>query len=143
MIITQLSVFVENKPGRLCAITEILANNGIDISALSLADAEEYGILRLIVDSPDKARDVLMESGVIVKRNHVNAVALNDVPGGSVGILKVLAEKQLNVEYLYAFVGKVSGKALMVVRTDNHEKAEEVLKENGYAEINPADVYRI
>ena len=143
MIIRQLSVFLENKPGRLCAATDTLAKEGINISALTLADTAEFGILRLIVDQPDLAKDVLSESGVIVRISEVIAVAMEDAPGGAGGILHLLSEAGLNVEYLYACVGKQSGKAIMIVRTDDIEKAEQVLQKGGYGEINPADVYRL
>ena len=143
MIIRQLSVFLENKPGRLCAATDTLAKNDIDISALTLADTSEFGILRLLVDQPDRARDVLTESGVIVRVSEVIAVAMDDAPGGAGGILHLLSEAGLNVEYMYACVGKLTGKALMVIRTDDLDLAADILHRNGYGDINPAEVYRI
>jgi len=143
MIIKQLSVFLENKKGRLCAVTDVLAENGIDISALSLADTAEFGVLRLIVDQPEKAKEVLSESGVVVSIAKVIAVAMDDAPGGAVGILHILSDNGFNVEYMYACVGKVSGKALMVVRTDDVEETEKALQEKGFGEIKPADIYRI
>jgi hypothetical protein len=143
MTVRQLSVFLENKPGRLCAATDLLAREGINLSALTVADTAEFGILRLIVDQPDRAREVLMGEGIIVRINDVLAVAMDDAPGGAVGILHLLSEAGLNVEYLYACVGKQSGKAIMIVRTDDIEKAEQVLQKGGYGEINPADVYRL
>ena len=143
MIIRQLSVFLENKPGRLCAAIDELAKAGVNISALSLADAAEYGILRLIVDQPDVAKEVLTASGVIVKTHRVIALAMNDEPGGAGTILHLLAGAGVNIEYMYACVGHVTGKALMVVRTDNAEKAEQALLAGGFNEINPADIYRL
>ena len=143
MIVRQLSVFLENKPGRLCAATDTLAKNGINISALTLADTAEFGILRMIVDQPDLARDVLTESGVIVRISEVIAVAMDDTPGGAVGILHLLSEEGISIEYMYACVGRLSGKAIMVIRTDDPEKATEVLHREGYGDINPAEVYRI
>ena len=143
MIIKQLSVFLENKPGRLCAATDTLAKEGINISALTLADTSEFGILRLIVDQPDRARDVLMDAGIVVRISDVLAIAMDDAPGGAVGILHLLSSAGLNVEYIYACVGKQSGKAIMVVRTDDIELAEDILHRGGYGDINPADVYRL
>ena len=143
MIIRQLSVFLENKPGRLCAAIDELAKAGVNISALSLADAAEYGILRLIVDQPDLAKEVLTASGVIVKTHRVIALAMNDEPGGAGTILHLLADAGVNIEYMYACVGHVTGKALMVVRTDNAEKAEQALLAGGFNEVNPADIYRL
>ena len=143
MIIRQLSVFLENKPGRLCAATDTLAKNDIDISALTLADTSEFGILRLLVDQPDRAREVLTESGVIVRISEVIAVAMEDAPGGAGGILHLLSEAGLNVEYMYACVGKLTGKALMVIRTDDLDLAADILHRAGYGDVNPAEVYRI
>lgn len=143
MIIKQLSVFVENKKGRLYAITQVLADNDIDISALSLADTSDFGVLRLIVNKPEEAKAALKESGVVVKITDVVAVVMNDAPGGVAGALKVFADNDVNVEYMYACVGKTTGKALMVVRTDDIPRAEEVLDKAGYALANPADIYRV
>lgn len=143
MTVRQLSVFLENKPGRLCAATDILAKEGINLSALTLADTSEFGILRLIVDQPDRAREVLMEAGIVVRISDVLAIAMDDAPGGAVGILHLLSEAGLNIEYMYACVGKQSGKAIMVVRTDDIELAEDILHRGGYGDINPADVYRL
>ena len=127
MIVRQLSVFLENKPGRLCAATDTLAKSGINISALTLADTAEFGILRLIVDQPELARDVLTESGVVVRISEVIAVAMNDAPGGAGGILHLLSGAGINVEYMYACVGKMSGKAIMIIRTDDPKAAAEIL----------------
>ena len=143
MTIRQLSVFLENKPGRLCAATDILAKEGINLSALTMADTAEFGILRLIVDQPDRAREVLMNEGIVVRISEVLAIAMDDAPGGAVGILHLLSEAGLSIEYMYACVGRQSGKALMVVRTDDIELAEEILHRGGYGDINPADVYRL
>ena len=114
-----------------------------NISALTLADTAEFGILRLIVDQPDLARDVLTESGVVVRISEVIAVAMNDAPGGAGGILHLLSGAGINVEYMYACVGKMSGKAIMIIRTDDPKTAAEILRKEGYGDINPADVYRI
>ena len=143
MIIRQLSVFLENKQGRLCAATDVLAKHDINISALTLADTSEFGILRLIVDQPDRAREVLNEAGVVVRLTDVLAIAMDDAPGGSAGILHLFSEAGLNVEYMYACVGRVSGKALMVIRVDDLAHAQAILRENGYGDINPAEIYRI
>ena len=142
MIVKQLSVFLENKQGRLCAATDVLAKNGINISALSLADTAEFVILRLIVDRPDEARRVLMEEGIIVRISNVIAVAMNDTPGGALDILHCLATANINVEYLYAAVGR-SGKAVMIVRVDDDENAERVLHGGGFHDVHPSEIYRI
>ena len=143
MIIRQLSVFLENKPGRLCSAIDTLAQEGINISALTVADTSEFGILRMIVDQPELARDVLIASGIVVRISKVIAVAMDDAPGGAGSILHLLSKAGLNIEYMYACVGKLSGKAIMVIRTDNLELTEDILHLNGYGNINPAEVYRI
>ena len=143
MIIKQLSVFVENKKGKLGFITEKLAENDVDISALSLADTTDFGVLRVIVDKPDVAYKALTESGVIVKISDVIAVAMDDVPGGVSSALKVLFENDIGIEYVYACVGKTPGKALMVIKPDEIDRAEAHLYQAGYGKISPADIYRI
>lgn len=143
MIVKQLSVFVENKKGRLQAITQVLADNDIDISALSLADTSDFGVLRLIVNKPDEAKAALNESGVVVKITDVVAVVMDDAPGGVAAVLKVFLDNEISVEYMYACVGKTTGKALMVVKTDDVTSAESVLETAGFALANPADIYRI
>ena len=143
MLIKQLSVFIENKPGRLAAIIDVLGKNNIDISALSLADTSEYGILRLIVNNPETASKVLRETGVVVKLTYVLAVAMDDTPGGLSKILDVIIKENINVDYMYAFVGAVSKKALMVVKVSDPEAAYAALEAAGVGTANPKDIYRI
>ncbi len=143
MLVKQLSVFLENKRGKLHDVIDILAKNGVDISALSLADTSDFGILRLIVDRPETAQKSLMDDGIIVSITDVVAVAMNDVPGGALGILNILANNDINIDYMYACVGKVTGKALMVLRVEDNELTERILFNNGYSNVNPADIYRI
>ncbi len=143
MILKQLSVFLENKKGRLCAATDALAARGVNIRALTLADTAEFGILRLIVDQPEAAREALVDSGVVVRISNVVAVAMDDAPGGADSILHLLSEAGLNIEYIYACVGHKSGKALMIIRTDDTEHTEALLEEHGYGKLDPADVYRL
>ena len=143
MIIKQISVFVENKKGRLAAITDILAENDVDISALSLADTSDFGILRLIVDKPDVAQEALTKAGVTVKITDVIAVVMDDVPGGVAQALKVVSDNDISIEYMYACVGKTTGKALMVISTEDTNRAEKILCENGFGKVNPAYIYRI
>ncbi len=143
MIIKQLSVFIENKKGRLSDALSALSENGINISALSLADTTDFGVLRLIVDDPEKAKAILMESGIFVRINHVLAIAMDDKPGGACAVLRLLADNDLAVEYMYAFVGRVSGKALTVLRTNDTARAENILHAGGYGAVAAADIYRI
>jgi hypothetical protein len=128
MLIKQLSVFVENAPGRVAEIAGILGENGIDMSALSLADTAEFGILRLIVDDPDKAAQLLRDHDFIVKQTDVLAAVLDDRPGGLTAVLKVLAEAKIAIEYLYAFVGSRNGHAVVVLRPDDLDAALKALQ---------------
>lgn len=131
MLIKQLSVFVENKPGRLAAVIEALGNNGINMSALSLADTSEYGILRVIVDNPEAASELLKKIGVVVKITTVLAVPMDDTPGGLSKILDIFLKNEINVDYMYAFVGKAANKAVMVVKVSDVKKAEDALQNAG------------
>lgn len=143
MLIKQISVFIENLPGKLSEITEVLGNNGIDMSALSLADTTDFGILRLIVNDPDKACQILREQNFIVKQSDVLAAVIDDRPGGLTTVLKTLAAAGVSVEYMYAFVGNKDGHAVVVMRTDNSEAAWKVLEENHISTLDPKDIYRL
>ena len=142
MLIKQLSVFVENKPGRLAAVIEALGKNNVNMSALSLADTSEYGILRVIVDNPEAAAEILKGIGVIVKITKVLAVSMDDTPGGLSKILDVFLKNGINVDYMYAFVGKTADKAVMVVKVSDAAKAEEALMSAGIQTLDTDDVYR-
>lgn len=128
MYITQLSVFVENKFGRLSEILNELSKHNINIRALSMADTSEFGILRMIVDDEQKASKVLKESGVIVKTSPVISIALDDTPGCLAKIVEKLKNGGVSIEYTYAFLGREHNSAHVVLRVDNTEKAEEILK---------------
>ena len=131
MIIKQISVFVENKSGRLAEVTNILAENKIDIRALSLADTTKFGILRFIVSDADLAQKVLKEAELTVSITDVIAVSVNDKPGGLAHTLEVLDQAKINVEYIYAFVGSPHDRAFVILRVDNNDKAIESLEEAG------------
>lgn len=142
MLLKQVSVFVENIPGQVSEVSRMLGENGIDMSALSLADTSEFGILRLIVNDPDRACDVLRDT-FIVKQNYVVAVVVDDRPGGLSAILDVLAEAKVSVEYMYAFVGSQDGRAVVVMRPDNAEAALKALDDHHVSTLDPKDVYRL
>jgi len=129
--VEQISIFLENKSGRLAEITDILAKNGINLRALSLADTADFGIFRLIVNDPEKAARVLKESGFTIGKNEVVAVEVPDRPGGLAGILNALQGKGINVEYMYAFVQKNEGNAVLIFRFDELEKAVDTLRQAG------------
>ncbi len=136
MIIKQLSVFLENKKGRVCAAADVLAQNAINIRALSLADTSEFGILRLIVDRPEDGKKALNSEGMIVRLTDVLSLTMNDAPGGTLGVLRALAENGISVEYMYAGVSKLSGEAFMIIQADDLEAAEKLLVSRGFAEAN-------
>jgi hypothetical protein len=141
MKLKQISVFLENRKGRLWEALDALAKNQINIRALSIADTSEFGILRLIVPEPDKAKKVLEKAGFTVKENNVVAVEVADRPGGLADVLKVLSNADINVEYLYAFVEKSSGKAVVVLRTENTDAGIKALKAGGIEILTAEQVY--
>jgi hypothetical protein len=129
MIVKQVCAFIENKTGRLSELADILATNGIDISALSLADSTDYGILRMLVSDPEKAVEVMRSAGVVAKITEALAVAIEDVPGGFAKVVNLLSEKNLEVKYMYASVGHIHGKALMILGIDNAAEAERIISQ--------------
>ena len=141
MNIKQISVFVENGVGGISEITKILSDSKINIRSAYVADTAEFGILRLIVTDTKKAEEVLTENGIAVKETDVIAVEMSDTPGGLGGILDVLSDNGINIEYLYAFVGKGESDALMVFKADDAQKAEVVLEKSGIVDVNATKVY--
>ena len=140
MFIKQLSIFVENQFGRLEAIIEAIGKKGVNIRALSMADTTDFGILRVIVDDTAKAKEALDEIGVIAKATDVIAVYIDDKTGGLASILKLITNAEISVEYMYAFLSRDEGKALMVLKADDEEAAEKVLSDNGVELLNPAEL---
>lgn len=143
MLVKQISVFLENKPGRLLEAAEVLAKNGIDISALSLADTDEYGVLRMIVSDPDKAKNALGESGVICKVTDALVVAIDDRPGGFSESLRILTDNGIEVKYMYACVSREQGKAIMVLSVADPAKADELIRNTASGNVDPTLIYRI
>lgn len=143
MKVEQISVFVENKSGRLAEVTDVLAKNGVNIRALSLADTADFGILRLIVSDPAKATTVLKNSGFTVGKNDVLAVELPDRPGGLAKILNILQKNRLNVEYMYAFVQKSGENAVIIFRFDEIDKAAAALASAGVKLLGDEEVRRL
>ena len=128
MTIQQLSVFLENRPGQLCEVTELLAKNGIDMQALNIAETTDYGVLRLIVDAPEKAAALLREQGFIVRETPVVEAPVPDEPGGLNTVLRTIADAGIDIEYMYSVLGQQNGLAYMVFRVDDTEKLDGVLK---------------
>ena len=128
MFVKQLTVFVENKSGRVSDILDALGKANIDISALSIADTSDYGLMRMITDEPQKAKEILDGAGVAVKITDALAVPIENRPGGLADVMKRLKDCGVSVEYLYAFVGRKDGGALVVLKTDDNEKAEKIIR---------------
>ncbi|RJP90549.1 MAG: ACT domain-containing protein [Desulfobacteraceae bacterium] len=127
---SQISIFIENRSGRLAKITTLLGANGINIRALSLADTSDFGILRLIVNQTEKALKILQDQGFTVMVSSVVGVAVPDTPGALGNLLSLMEHAGLNVEYMYAFVTKNQDQAVIILRFDDTDKAIEMLIEN-------------
>ena len=143
MALKQLTVFVENKQGTVVSVTDALAKNEINIRALSIAETEGFGILRLIVDNEALAEKVLADEGYLIKITKVVGVKIGDAPGKLSAALKVLNEAGINMEYLYAFMARTERHAYVVLRVEDNAQAEAVLEQNGFHIITDADVNKL
>jgi len=143
MSIRQISVFVENKQGSLVKITDVLAKENIDMRAMSIADTQDFGILRLIVSDTDAAVEVLKRENCIVTVTEVVGARLRNEPGALATAVKVLSDAGINMEYMYAFNGATPHHAYVVLRVDDNEKVEELLLEKGIKSITEAQVCEI
>ena len=141
MQIQQLSIFVENKCGRLAEITEILGQAWVDIRAISVADTSDFGILRLIVDKPKEAVEALRAANLTVSLTSVIAVGIDDKPGEFAKAMRVLADGEIGVEYMYAFISRDKGKAYVILRVLESDKAVECLKASGISLLNAEEIY--
>jgi hypothetical protein len=141
MNVEQISIFIENKSGRLAEVSKILGNAGVNIRALSLADTSDFGILRLIVNDREKAMTTLKELGFTVNKTEVVAVEVPDQPGGLASILEVLDRDAINVEYMYAFVERCGTNAVIIFRFDETQKAITALKTNGFNILDGERLY--
>ena len=140
MHIRQISMFLENKPGKLSAVCQALADADINIATLSLADTSDFGIVRMIVDDHERAKAVLTEKGHVVNVREVIAVCVPDRPGGMAEVMKVLDEAGANIEYSYAFSFHRGEKAVLVFRFSDNAKAESALKAAGYTTLGEDEV---
>lgn len=141
MVVKQISVFLENKSGRLAEVTKTLGRNKIDIRALYIADTTEYGILRMIVDQPEQALQALTDSGFTVSSTSVIAIAIEDHPGTLDQALETLSEGSISVDYLYAFVGRSSTDAIVIIRVENPQLALDKLEQTGIRVLSSKEVY--
>ncbi|HHW45314.1 MAG TPA: ACT domain-containing protein [Clostridiales bacterium] len=143
MLIEQLSIFVENKKGRLAEVTGILAKHNVDIRALCIADTTDYGILRLIVDKPGVAVECLKEEGLTVSLTKVIAIAIPDTPGSLYKAVDLLAKHDIAVEYMYAFLNPKKDTAFVILRVEDNEKAIKVLTDGGVALMKSEEMYTL
>ena len=143
MKINQLSIFLENKEGRLWNALDVLAKGDINIRALSLADTSDFGILRLIVQDPVKAKEILEKNNFIVKVIDVIGIELDDTPGGLASVLKILNDKNINLEYLYAFTHEKTEKAILLLQSDDLNLLSKVLEEHDVYVVPPEEVYNL
>ena len=143
MSIKQISVFLENRPGKLFELTQLLADNGIDMRALSIAETTDFGIARLIVNDAYGAAQVLREGQFIAQFSDVLAFAVPDEPGGLYNLLSEFNAAQVNIEYMYAFLGGEKGRAYMIFRVTDTPAAEKALRERGLQSLTLAEIEEI
>ena len=140
MSIHQISVFLENRTGQLAEITQLLAKSGVDLRAISIAETADYGLARMIVDNAQKASSVLLEHGDVLSMTPVLAVEVPDEPGGLAELLEALAEKNIDIEYMYSLFAHRDGRACMVLRISNEEAFETALKEHNIKLMSAEDL---
>lgn len=143
MSLKQLTIFVENKQGTLVAITDTLAKHNVNIRALSIADTQDFGILRLIVNDNDTALKTLADEGYLIKTTDVVGVKIGDAPGKLSTALNVLDENNINMEYLYAFMARTEKHAYVVLRVEDNAAAESALEKAGFHLITDADIAKL
>ena len=143
MAIKQLTVYVENKKGAMVSVTDVLSKNNVNIRALSIAETQDFGILRLIVNDEETAMKALQEKDYLVKAINVVGVKIGDAPGKLTAALNVLDKANINVEYLYAFMARTEKHAYVVLRVENNESAENALTTAGFKLITEADINKL
>lgn len=140
MTTQQLSIFMENKPGQLVKVTETLKDEGIDIRAMSLADTKDFGIVRMIVSDTEKAQAAMREKGFMSTITQVMCIAMDDHPGGLSRITELMAEAEVNIDYLYACITVIGKDAYIVMHVDNEKKASEMLDKAGIKMVSASDI---
>ena len=139
-MLKQLSMFIENKPGRLANLCRIMAQEGINIRALSIADATDFGVVRMIVDHPDLAEEKLKARGILVSITDVIGIKVPDRPGGLADALDLLGKENVSVEYMYAFVGKSGDQAMVILRLNDNAKGIEAVRKYKIELMTPEEV---
>ena len=140
-MVKQISLFLENKKGRLARVCRVLAEANINIRALSIADTTDFGVLRLIVNAPEQAFDVLREKGFVASITEVLAIQVPDVPGGLADALERIGAAGLDVEYMYAFIGNNSTDAFVIIRVENPESAVGIIEKTGIKVLKGEEAY--
>ena len=143
MAIKQITVFIQNKRGTVVSVTDILSKNNINLRALSIAETQDFGILRLIVNDAEAAQKALEENGYLIKTIDVVGVKSGDAPGKLTAALDVLDKANINVEYLYAFMARTEKHAYVVLRVEDNEEAESILTDAGFKMITEADINKL
>ena len=143
MAIKQLTVFIQNKKGTVVSVTDVLAKNHINLRALSIAETQDFGMLRLIVNDEKAAEKVLEENGYLIKVIDVVGVKIGDAPGKLTAALEVLDKADINVEYLYAFMARTEKHAYVVLRVEDNAAAEQALSDEGFHMITEADIGKL
>ena len=143
MAIKQLTVFVQNKKGTVAEVTDILAKNNVNLRALSIAETQDFGILRLIVNDERTAEAVLAESGYLIKVIDVLGVKIGDAPGKLTEALRVLDQGDINVEYMYAFMARTEKHAYVVLRVEDNDGAKNALSEAGFKLVQESDIQKL
>jgi hypothetical protein len=141
MLIKQISIFIPNKKGSLSELTDILIAHNIDIRAIAVFDTAEYGILRIVVDDPDRAVEILRKEGIVAKLSKVIAVEPEDKPGSLNQIFNILRDADINIEYIYSFIMRKKEMPYVVLKVDDQEKAVEELTAKGINVINKEEIY--
>lgn len=141
MNITQLSIFLENKPGRLQHVLKILADKQINIKTLTIAEVSDFGILRMIVSRPEEAHEALRAEHITCSKTDVLAVCIDDTPGSLYKLIDSFAKRSINIEYMYAFTEKADDKAVMIFRFEDIELAKKALSEEGYSVLKKIDIH--
>ncbi len=143
MKVQQISVFLENKAGRLAHVAKVLRDNHVNIRALTIADTSDFGILRMIVNQPEKASDVLKSEGFMVKQNPVIAVEIEDREGLFYDLISLCDKQNINIEYTYSFVEQTSNKAILFMRFEHTDEAIELFLKNGYKLLKNEEIRKI
>ncbi|WP_017873604.1 ACT domain-containing protein [Candidatus Caldatribacterium saccharofermentans] len=139
----QVSVFAENKPGRIEKIARILAQEGVNIRAITISSANGFGVVKILADQPQKAFELLREHGLPAYLQEVIAVVLEDVPGGLHRVARILAENDINIEDAYGFVVEKGKTAVLVIQVENEPHAQSVLERNGFVLLSDEEIYRL